>query len=221
MKRTKLWKHIAGTAAIVTILVGIVQITGSIPGCSPDSPEFTSNTVTVLVHGEKSKQESILPGRGIVKLIYGDAIVSEQINNEGEVTFKQVPEQFFGKNALVEILFQDPEGEPYVSMYPDSLYRLTKGKYISLPVKLQGLNVIQGVVIDFETGEPVEGARIRVRGEETFSNQYGEYILHIPPEKQLKYQTVRAFKEGYHPFEYADLTPQTGRGCEISMKPKK
>ena len=67
-----------------------------------------SNSVTVLVHGVEGKDQLVLPSRGFVKLIYGDAIVSEQINNEGEATFKQIPEDFFLAHSNIEIIFERP-----------------------------------------------------------------------------------------------------------------
>lgn len=185
-----------------------------------ESDSGDSSQVTVLVHGEKGKDELVLPNRGKVKLIYGDASVIETINNKGEATFKQVPPAFFEENATVEILFLDPEGEPYRAKNPDSLYSLTKGKYISLGVKLYGLNSLRGVVKNFETGEPVDSVRVSVLGTETFSNQYGEYMLDIPKEQQRKFQTVRALKEGYQPFELSNVPVQTEDELPISLKPK-
>jgi len=47
-----------------------------------------------------------------------------QINNEGEATFKQIPNVFFTPSAKVEIQFKAPKGEPYRAIVPDSLYNL-------------------------------------------------------------------------------------------------
>lgn len=204
-----------GIVTAATIITFVFDIPGKIRGAYSSSD---ANTVTVLVHGEKGKDQLVLPTRGIVKLIYGDAIISEQINNEGEATFKQVPETFFKPDANVEILFHDPEGEPYRAVYHDSLYQLTKGKYISLAVKLYGLDQISGIVKDFKTGNPLDSVRISIQGAETFSNQYGEYTLSIPPEKQKKYQSIRAFKDGYQLFELDSIPAQTGREIPILIK---
>jgi len=176
--------------------------------------------VTVIVHGEKGKDELVLPSRGKVKLIYGDANVVETINDKGEATFKQIPSDFFGSKSTVEILFFDPLGEPYHVLNPDSLYQLTKGKYISLAVKLDGLSQLKGIVKDFETGEPISGVRISILGVETFSNHYGEYSLSISSEYQRKLQTVRAYKEGYELYELSNVPIQTENECPIFMKPK-
>lgn len=176
--------------------------------------------VTVLVHSERGKDDLVLPNRGKVKLIYGDANVVETINDKGEATFKQIPLEFFSSEATVEILFIDPEGEPYRVINPDSLYQLTKGKYISLTVKLYGLSQIRGIVKDFKTGYPIQGARIRILGIDTISNQYGEFILSIPSEYQRKFQTVRAFKDGYEPYELSNVPIQTENEFPILMKRK-
>lgn len=179
-----------------------------------------SSQVTVLIHEETAKDKLVLPNRGQVKLIYGDANVVETINAKGEATFKQIPPEFFGEDATVEILFMDPEGEPYRAINPDSVYKITRGKYISLAVKLFGLDAISGIVTDFITGDPVEGVRVSISGIEAFTNKYGEYTLSIPVNKQQKFQTVRAFKEGYELFELNDIPVQTQQEVPIKIEPK-
>ncbi len=180
-----------------------------------------SAQVTVLVHGEKGRDHLVLPGRGRVKLLFGDANIVETTNDKGEATFKQIPKEFFDSKATVEIHFLDPEGEPYYAENPDSLYRLTHGKYIALPVKLYGIGSIRGIVKDFNTGRPVEGVRISIRGIGAFSDSYGEYTLEIPPEHQRKFQSVRAFKEGYEHFELTNVPVQTENELPILIKPIK
>ncbi|MGH1363204.1 MAG: carboxypeptidase-like regulatory domain-containing protein [Calditrichia bacterium] len=214
------WKYVTGIGVVVSIVAGLAAISGYSLKDLFASSQVDSNIVTVLVHSEGGKDELILPSRGIVKLIYGDAIIPEQINNEGEATFKQIPDHFFNSNAKVEILFDDPKGEPYRAVNHDSAYQLIKGQYISLPVKLYGLEEINGIVKDFETGEPIKGARVSVQREETYSDEYGEYTLSIPPERQKQFQSIRASAVGYHLFEKDSIPPQTGREVPILMKPK-
>lgn len=220
-KQRPWWQWVLAASVIIGILAGLAEITGySLRDLFGSSMEG-GNTVTVLVHGEDGKDQLVLPNRGIVKLVYGDAIIPEQINNEGEATFKQVPERFFQKDARVEIFFQDPQGEPYRALYHDSLYQLKKGEYIALPVKLYGLERIKGIVKDFETGDPIEGVRISVQGEATFSNPFGEYTLEIPQARQQQFQTIRAYHENYESFELQKVAIQTRREIPILMKPKK
>ena len=174
--------------------------------------------VTVLVHGEKGRDDLVLPNRGKVKLLLGDAILEEVVNSKGEATFKQIPSAFFEKGVVVEVQFLDPGGEPYKAKSPDSLYTLTRGKYIALVVKLYGLTTVRGIVKDAVTGYPIDSVRISIRGLETFSNRYGEYRLELPPEDQRKFQTIRAFKAGYSFFELTEVPLQTGREVPVLMK---
>ena len=184
------------------------------------SEKSTSSQLTVLVHELEGKDMLVLPNRGQVKLIYGDANVVETINDKGEATFKQIPAEFFEKESGVELLFSDPDGEPYKAVYPDSIYKLQDIDYISLAVQLEGLEEISGVVKNFETGEYIEGVRISISGIEVFTNEYGEYALEIPSDKQQKYQTVRAYKDGFENFELNNVPIQTNTEFPISLKPK-
>ncbi|MEM7085304.1 MAG: TIR domain-containing protein [Bacteroidota bacterium] len=176
--------------------------------------------LTVLVHNEEGKDQLVLPSRGQVKLIYGDANVVETINTKGEATFKQIPPSFFEEDATVEILFTDPEGEPYRAVNPDSLYLLKNQKYIALAVKLFGLDKVIGVVKDFQSGDPLEGVRVSISGIEAYTNAYGEYSLSIPLDKQQKFQTIRANKAGYESFELNNVPIQTHNELPIALKTK-
>lgn len=183
-------------------------------------PEKSTDQITVLVHDKSGKDQLILPNRGQVTLVYGDANVVETINSKGEATFKQIPEGFFDEDSGVEIRFSDPQGEPYRAIYPDSLYTVGPDSYISLAVKLYGLEEVSGIVKDFASGDPLAGVRISISGEETYTNDFGEYQLEIPQDKQQKYQTIRAFKDGYQMFEIQDVPIQTNTELPIMMKPK-
>ncbi len=175
-------------------------------------------TLTVLVHGEAGREQRVLPGRGQVSLVYGDAIVSGTINDRGEVTFKQVPGSFFDTDARVEVLFHDPGGEPYQAVHSDSLYRLTKGRYLPLEVALQGLGQIRGIVKDQDTGEPLDSVRVGILGLHTYTNAYGEYVLEIPKGQQRKFQTLRAYRRGYRPRELKNLPVQAQREILVPLK---
>ena len=203
-----------------TVIMTMIVITGIVALlCLIQYFKDSPNQVTVLVHSDKGKDDLVLTNRGKVKLIYGDANVEETINSKGEATFKQIPAKYFRAGEHVEIHFIDPKNEPYRAINPDSIYNLTRGKYISLTVKLYGLSSLTGIVKDYKTGNPIEGAQIRIHGIGTISNQFGEYTLSIPIEEQRKFQTVRAFKDGYEPFEICNVPIQTETECPISMKP--
>jgi len=210
------------SAVVVVGLLASITALLTYCGINPfQSAAKAGNTVTVLAHGVAGKDDLVLPNRGIVKLIYGDAIIPEQINNKGEATFKQVPDGFFESDNKVEILFQDPEGEPYRAANPDSMYILERGQYVGLEVQLEGMDQIHGVVKDFENGDFLEGVTVRASGVETQTNKYGEFTLEFPSDKQQKFVTVRAFKDGYENYERSKVPTATGREMAIPMKPKK
>lgn len=184
----------------------------------PITSSTTAKTVSVLVHGKGGKSEVVLPNRGIVYLIYGDAKIPEQINNKGEATFKQIPNEFFAPNAKVEILFEDPKGEPYRVAVADSLYSLKDNVYITLEVLLEGTDQINGIVKDFDTGQPIDSALVRVFGKETYSNKYGEYVLDIPEDQQQQFITLRVYKDGYQLWEKENLPTTTNTEIIIPLK---
>ncbi|MGB3467635.1 MAG: hypothetical protein WBA74_20275 [Cyclobacteriaceae bacterium] len=80
--KTKFWK------SKIIIWLGIIGSLASIIGLwyvfFP--PGTTVKTITILVHGKNGRDELVLPNRGKVYLIYGDAKIPEQINDEGEAT---------------------------------------------------------------------------------------------------------------------------------------
>lgn len=203
-----------GLGAVIIVAVLLIVFWGDLFSAAGTS------TVTVFVHEASGKDQLVLPNRGQVTLVFGDAKVEETINSKGEATFKQIPSSFFNDQAAVEILFSDPEGEPYKAVYADSSYVLKKGTAIALPVKLFGLGSVSGLVKDFNTGKPVAGVRIAIAGAEAYSNDFGEYELEIPPNKQQKFQTVRAFKAGYKLFELANVPVQTNQELAIALKPE-
>lgn len=217
----KWWKWIGSFGLIISILAGIAEFSGYSLKDWFSSESMDSNSVTVLVHGKKGKDDLVLPNRGIVKLAYGDAIISKQINNEGLITFNQISDVFFELQNGVEIWFEDPEGEPYRAVYNDSLYRLKRGQYINLEVELLGMEKIFGIVKSFTTGAPIDNAIIRVKGEETRTNQYGEFNLAIPEEKQQKFITVRVYKEGFSSWEVNNIPTTTNQEMSILLKKAK
>lgn len=218
--RRKWWEWVIAIGIFVGCIFVVDQILGGNLASLRLGSITESNSLTILVHGPRGKDEKVLPGRGVVKLLYGDAIVSKQINSDGEATFKQISHAFFHEDARVEILFEDPLGEPYQALHPDSLYRLERGKYIGLVVKLHGLEKISGIVKDFVSGKPIAGTKVRVQGEEAISNTYGEFTLILPEKKQRQFQTIRAYHPAYQDFELSDVPTQTQREISIMMKPK-
>lgn len=177
--------------------------------------------ITVSVHGKKGKDDLVLPSRGKVTLTYGNAKVTETINHRCEAVFKQIPGEFFLEKALVEIHFSDPQGEPYFANTPDSQYQLTRDGYIPLQVELTGLNQLRGVVKARSTGQLIEGVRITIGNSEATSNAFGQFTLDVNEDDQKQYPTVKAYKDGFAPYERQRVPLQTKQELPIWLEPKK
>ena len=214
------WKRISAAALLLGMLAALTTIAvnaGHLLGGPDHAPDL--NTVTVLVHGPSGPEERILPSRGNVTLLYGDALVTQQTNEKGEATFKQIDDRFFEPDARVQVLFHDPREEPYRAMVKDSLYRLERGKAILLPVELRGLDVLRGTVANALTRMPLDSVRVSVLGTATFTNTFGEFTLHIPAEDQAPFQTVRAHKTGYAPWLQHEVAMQTKQSLDLTLSP--
>lgn len=216
----RLWRWMLVASVVIGIIGGIAAFTGLNLGTlfAPAAPDFYP--VTVRAHDKKEKDQWVLPNRGVVHLIYGGKTESKQINNQGEAIFPQIPATFFRDGSTVKVWFEDPEGEPYRAMYPDSLYQLYPGEYLSVPVVLSGIDAIQGVVRHFVTGKPIGGARVSTQGESTISDELGYFMLEIPESKQQPFQTIRADKAGFASFEDSNVPVSRQKEIPILMKPE-
>lgn len=217
--KKSLWQYILAAGVIIGILAGLAELTGySLRDLFGEASIPKTSSVTVLVHGKEGKDKLVLPNRGIVYLVYGDAKIPEQINNKGIAVFNQIPEHFFSPEAKVELLFEDPKKEPYRVAIRDTLYDLKLQTYIPLMVILEGMEQISGIVEDFETGKPIDSAMVRIFGTETYSNQFGEFTLNIPEDKRKQFITLRAFKKGYKNWELNDIPTTTEQEIAIPLK---
>ncbi len=179
---------------------------------------ISSNTLLIKV---KAKNGIPLPTKGKVLLTYGNAQVSKEISNDDIATFTEIPNEYFREDSRVKITFTDPEGEPYFAIKEDSLYQLMPHQSIELAVFLKGLERMSGIVKDFVSGEFIAGARISVLDLETFSDENGWWELNITPaEKQRKFHTIRASKEGYQNWELSNVPAQVDKEIPIPLKQK-
>lgn len=206
---------------MVISFAGLVWLLSILSFSKKESITDAPSQITVSVHGKKGKDDLVLPSRGKVTLTYGNAKVTETINHRCEAVFKQIPGEFFLNGFAGEVHFNDPEGEPYHITKPDSQYQFVRDGYILVQVELAGLDKLQGVVKDFETGELISGVRISILDIHATTNEYGEFTLEIPLEYQRQKHTIRAIHEGYHVFEQKHVPLQTTQEQIIALKPLK
>ena len=165
------WQWGLGLGVVIAILVSIVSFSGY---DLLDFGEMDAFSVTVLVHGKKGKDHRILRDQGKVVLDIGNTREEENINSQGEATFKGLSNSYRGKRAIISI----DHAQPYFPTQRDVEYILTENKAIYLEVQLEGLHKIQGQIIDFETEQPLDSVRVSVQDTATYSNSFGWYELH-------------------------------------------
>lgn len=218
-KAIKKAKKKSKTAYILLLLVVIVS---AVVVSFWDSifPNQDPGNFSVLVKGATAIEKDQLPENAMVSITVDGQELNAQVNSNGEAIFTDIPATWFGTGSLAEISYQDPNKEPYQALKSDSSYQLTRDGSITLTVKLFGLDNIAGIVKDFVTGDPIEGVRITVNGEESLSAASGEFQLEIPAAKQKKFQTIRAYKEGYQMYELTSVPIQTDMELPILLKPK-
>lgn len=217
-KNKSLWQYITAAAVIIGILGSLAEIFNLI-NIIPGNKNGTTHTVTVLAHSKKGKDDPVLPNRGIVYLMYGDAKIPEQVNNKGLAVFNQIPDRFFDPEARVEIFFEDPKDEPYRVANRDTFYDLKYQTYIPILVVLEGMEQIQGKVEDFKTGEAIDSVAIRKPfGKAVYTDENGEFTLDIPEEIQEQHITLIATKKGYQKWEKSEIPTTTEKIITIPLK---
>ena len=131
--KTKLWQSLTAIGVVVALLAGIAEISGYSLRDFFDSNTASSLTepfdVTVFVHGEQGKQDMILRQKGKVIMDFSGDRRSEPIDDDGKVTFRNIPTAKAKDSVLLNIDFSEPLS-PYKSppkICPHSLYRYLFG----------------------------------------------------------------------------------------------
>ena len=170
-------------------------------------------TATIQIYGWESKQHNPLDGIGMMVLTLGNKTEKSEISRNGEAVFKGIPPEYNGKNVPIHLT--DTENEPYY--LTDSMIQICKDKKSEIQVLLHGLNKLQGQIFD-ETGiTGLSGVQIRVAGEETTTDEWGHFLIDIPPDKLKRVQLVESKKQGYKPDSwYFDMTGK----FEKKLKPQ-
>ncbi|MBK8490433.1 MAG: hypothetical protein IPL49_05865 [Saprospirales bacterium] len=205
----KLRQRIAGLATLVAIIGGIIW--GLITLGKGDPVD--SFSVTVLVHGKEGRDDLILRNQGKVVLDFGSARQEASINEKREATLRNCP------SGLLEKSLPRHRSPPTLLPYKPRLRLPTeKDASIYLEVELLGINKIHGRVLDFETQNPLDSVRVSVQNEATYSDQFGWFELHIPPEIQAKFLKVTFFREKYKMETIDSIAPHTQAEFGILLK---
>jgi hypothetical protein len=203
----------AGGALAVFALIYLFDPASTIAENKCEQETFS---ITVFVHGKKGKEDKILKGQGEVCLYLNSKPDKGKIDDDGKAIFTEISPTFL--NSKVRITIEHPQ--PYQVTHPDSLYELKKNEVIFLEADLYGMDQVFGEVLDDKTGEFLDSVRVSILDIETYTNNKGWFELHIPPEKQNKFQRVSFDKKGYERQVYDSIPVHTKQPFSLSMKRK-
>ncbi len=168
----------------------------------------SSTSVTVFVHGKKGLQDIILQNNGYVMMDLRGERKRESIDEKGKAVFHNLQ---VGDKVLLNIDFS----EPYKARYPDSAYVITPEGRIYLPVELQGIEKVQGMVLYNE--EPLTGVTVKIDELSATSDETGHYSIPIPDSLQSREYKVWFLKKGFKAKSVISY-PQTGQSLNIVME---
>lgn len=177
----------------------------------PDSCDLRLNATEVTVYvydAKKSKQNIILRQKGRVIMDVNGARISESINDKGMAVFENL---HAGDRVQINIDFS----EPYHSLYKDSTYIISPNEPIYLPVVLEGIDNIHGIVLYKDS--PLEGVTIGMESLKSQTDSTGYFHLKIPDSMQRKIYTVWFNKKGFKTIK-ATSTPETNQSLEVIME---
>lgn len=176
--------------------------------------ETDTFNLTVFVHGKGGKEDKILKGQGLVCVYLNSNPEKASIDEDGKASFSEISPTFL--NSKVRITIEHPQ--PYQSTHPDSLYELTRNGVIYVETQLNDVDKIFGEVTDFSTGEFIDSVRVSILDIETYTNDKGWFELHIPADKQAKFQRTSFDKKGYKREVYDSVPVHTQQEFSVIMK---
>ena len=185
----------------------ILFFTNPIGQFKPDSCA-SRIAVTVYVHGKGGRQDIILRQKGYVIMDVHGERKKAPIDENGEAHFQNLEP---GDSARVNIDFS----EPYRSLRPDSVYMLHAPGSIYLPVVLQGIGNVSGIVMYKEA--PLEAVIVQIDSLSTSTDQNGHFSMAIPEGLQKSKYKVWFMKKGFKS-KAAAAWPEAGEPMEIIME---
>jgi hypothetical protein len=202
-------RQLKRVSAVIYLTLAILAAAVGVLGFIALNQPFTA---TVQVYGWKGLNHTPLQNVGTIELTLGDKVERAEINRRGEAIFKQVPSEY--RRRQVRIHLADTQGEPYYLL--DSVVVLDKKEKTFVETRLEGLDMLQGTIIDSTTEEGLPDATVSVAGMETRTDSLGRFKLNISDEKQEKEQEINVHKEGYG--SYRNTIPMMGKHeCHIFL----
>ncbi|MRG45417.1 hypothetical protein GFS24_09840 [Chitinophaga sp. SYP-B3965] len=198
---------------ISIVLVGgvalpfILFFTNPVGTFKPDDC-FGKRSLTVFVHGKKGRQDMVLRQKGYVIMDIGGERKKAAISENGEAYFQNL-------RLDDEVRLNIDFSEPYTSLSPDSVYKITEEGRIYLTVALQGIDKVDGVVLHNDM--PLESVLIKINSLSATTDSTGHFLIRIPDSLQSNKYTVWFYKKGFKTLS-KEAYPQTGIPLGVVME---
>ena len=178
-----------------------------------DECSIHRTNISVIVVGQDQKQDEILKGKGFVKMdIIGKEPRESRIEETGRAFFENLT---IGDSVRLDINFS----EPFRSLKPDSIFIIGNNKNIYLPIHLEGIDYVTGVVVD--DNQVLPGVRIQLFGKRGYlfdtTNVNGYFRFNIPKELQQQKYELWFTRLGYKTKKNIAL-PETREPLNIQME---
>lgn len=151
---------------------------------------------SIIIYGWNKEAPLPHAGSASLQLHVGEIKVSE-INSRGEAKFENIPGLYRWLNK-VKVEIENKDSMLYY--LKDSVVRIRKEKTSYLQFSVQGIEALEGEIIDGSTNEPVVGAEIKIADIITRTDKNGNFKLSIPMKKQKIFQEVTISKKGYNKY---------------------
>lgn len=150
---------------------------------------FQPIDITIQIN-DIDKTENLIFDKGTISITYGDK--TESMNIFDEIIFKNISSKY--KYEKLNLKF---EANGYHSI--DTLVKAQE--YTELKIQRDNtLGKIFGTVND-ENNLPMNQVRINILDINTQTNEFGQFLINIPINKQNKTQRITASKNGYQPYD--------------------
>jgi hypothetical protein len=144
-----------------------------------------------------STPKTVLKSQGEIKIIIGNDIETDKIDENGSVDFKSIPAKFKNKEVPIQI---NAPGWQFTNGKTSTQCKLEGNRALITIERDSSLSTIAGLVLDEEKNSIV-GAKVIVKDIITHTDENGRFTIRIPPEKQEEKQSIRVQKQGYENFD--------------------
>ena len=197
-------------------IFSVLGVVAAIAGFVADLSQFNlfgdNNSITLIVHGIEGREQKILENEGEIALITGNLKMTSQIDENGKVTFNDIPSELLGEKFIVNI--EGTENE--YKILGEKEFSFKKKKTIYLPVSTEF--TLKGIIVDSNSSMPLENVTVQINDTKALSNNAGVFSLNIPIEKEGSAYRIYVTKEGYQPYTTFIVPNKSNSQYDIRLK---